>query len=171
MTSAYQILNLQLEHLIFLTSLRFFDIVPLGYIAKNKDCALNWLGRIGKMSLSLRSMISGFMLPGTLRQIVLGTSISTSSTIQTGGFLSQLFPVALPSSISLQLPSLGSIWDSILKAVPKKKTSHRKRRQRLLAGKAMKDVTNLEKCPGCGSVKRTQRLCPFCVRGEGFQAQ
>ena len=125
-----------------------------------------------KMSLSLRSIISGLMLPGTLRQMVLVPTIPTSSAIQTGGFLSQLLlPIALPSSISLQLPSLGSIWDSILKAVPKKKTSHRKRRQRLLAGKALKDVTNLEKCPGCGNVKRTQHLCPFCVRGKDFHTQ
>ncbi|KAL8751825.1 MAG: hypothetical protein Q9199_006162 [Rusavskia elegans] len=71
-------------------------------------------------------------------------------------------------SISLRLgvlPSfLSDLWDSLLRAVPKKKTSHRKKRQRFLAGKALKDVTSLNKCSACGNVKRAHLLCPYCVQ-------
>ncbi|KAF6224054.1 hypothetical protein HO133_010628 [Letharia lupina] len=58
---------------------------------------------------------------------------------------------------------LAGLWESILRAVPKKKTSHRKKRQRFMAGKALKDVTALNKCSACGNVKRAHLLCPFCV--------
>ncbi|KAL8987258.1 MAG: hypothetical protein Q9177_003514 [Variospora cf. flavescens] len=68
-----------------------------------------------------------------------------------------LRPIALPSFLS-------DIWESILRAVPKKKTSHRKKRQRFLAGKALKDVTNLNRCSACGTVKRSHLLCPYCVQ-------
>ena len=78
---------------------------------------------------------------------------------------SHLLPLVLPAAVRLGLPSLGSIWESILRAVPKKKTSHRKKRQRFLAGKALKDVTELNRCSACGNVKKAHVLCPFCVRG------
>ena len=68
------------------------------------------------------------------------------------------------------VPSILSIWtqiwESILRAVPKKRTSHRKKRQRFLAGKALKDVTNLNTCSACGNVKRAHLLCPYCVAGN-----
>ncbi|TLS25425.1 hypothetical protein PpBr36_07217 [Pyricularia pennisetigena] len=83
-----------------------------------------------------------------------------------------LFPsvkFALPA-ISLGLPSipsipalLGEIWEGILKAVPKKKTSHMKKRHRQMAGKALKDQTAICKCPACGGLKRMHYLCPFCT--------
>ena len=40
-----------------------------------------------------------------------------------------------------------------------------KKRHRFMAGKALKDVNNLNKCSACGSVKRTHLLCPYCVQG------
>ncbi|KAK4133214.1 WD40 repeat-like protein [Trichocladium antarcticum] len=58
---------------------------------------------------------------------------------------------------------LEGIWEGILKAVPKKKTSHMKRRHRQMAGKALKDVTSLCKCPACGELKRMHFLCPHCA--------
>ena len=52
-----------------------------------------------------------------------------------------LIQLAIPISVSLTIPPiLFGIWDSILRAVPKKKTSHRKKRQRFMAGNALKDV-------------------------------
>lgn len=79
--------------------------------------------------------------------------------IATSGFLQ-------PVSISLNIPSLLSdLWDSVLRAVPKKKTSHMKKRHRQMAGKALKDVKSLNKCPGCGQIKRAHLLCPNCVKG------
>jgi ribosomal protein L32 len=44
-----------------------------------------------------------------------------------------------------------------------------------MAGKALKDVNSLCKCPACGEVKRMHYLCPNCakskksrLRGEAF---
>ncbi|KAL2155425.1 hypothetical protein VTH82DRAFT_167 [Thermothelomyces myriococcoides] len=76
--------------------------------------------------------------------------------------------LAIPIGFQLGLPSLPSIlegiWESILKAVPKKKTSHMKKRHRQMAGKALKDVTSLCRCPACGEVKRMHYLCPHCAK-------
>lgn len=71
--------------------------------------------------------------------------------------------LALPSLNLPSIPSLSDIWEGILKAVPKKKTSHRKKRQRFMAGKGIEDLTNLNKCSACGRVKRSHLLCPHCV--------
>lgn len=74
-----------------------------------------------------------------------------------------LFLPALAFPVLPRLPTLDSIWESILRAVPKKKTSHMKKRHRQMAGKALKDVTALNKCPACGNTKRAHLLCPHCV--------
>lgn len=72
-------------------------------------------------------------------------------------------------TISLNVPEfLSDIWESILRAAPKKKTSHMKKRHRQMAGKALKDVKNLRTCPGCGQMKRSHVLCPYCVQGMYF---
>ncbi|KAK4983868.1 hypothetical protein LTR50_006944 [Elasticomyces elasticus] len=33
-----------------------------------------------------------------------------------------------------------------------------------MAGKALKDVTALNRCSGCGRMKRMHVLCPYCVQ-------
>ncbi|TAQ91477.1 hypothetical protein B7494_g246 [Chlorociboria aeruginascens] len=72
--------------------------------------------------------------------------------------------VAIPAAIQLNIPGLlEGIWEFVLRAVPKKKTSHMKKRTRQMAGKALKDVTTLNKCSACGHVKRAHILCPYCV--------
>jgi len=72
----------------------------------------------------------------------------------------------LATAISIHIPTfLSDIWEGILKAVPKKKTSHMKKRHRQLAGKALKDVTAVVNCPGCGKPKRAHILCPHCLDG------
>ncbi|KLU81026.1 hypothetical protein MAPG_00121 [Magnaporthiopsis poae ATCC 64411] len=93
-----------------------------------------------------------------------------SSRLQLRQLSLPLFPslrFAIPA-ISLGLPSvpelLGEIWEGILKAVPKKKVSHMKKRHRQMAGKALKDVTALCKCPACGNLKRMHYLCPHCLK-------
>ncbi|RMZ88662.1 hypothetical protein DV736_g4111, partial [Chaetothyriales sp. CBS 134916] len=58
---------------------------------------------------------------------------------------------------------LADAWEGLLRAVPKKKTSHMKRRHRQLAGKALKDLKNINTCPGCGKPKKSHTLCPYCV--------
>ncbi|ORY03925.1 hypothetical protein BCR34DRAFT_605041 [Clohesyomyces aquaticus] len=71
--------------------------------------------------------------------------------------------ILLPSLSFPRIPSIADIWEGILKAVPKKKTSHRKTRQRFLAGKGLKNLTALGTCSACGRVKRNHFLCPYCV--------
>ncbi|KAK8094033.1 hypothetical protein PG997_000718 [Apiospora hydei] len=71
--------------------------------------------------------------------------------------------IAIPAAIQSIPGLLGDIWEGILKAVPKKKTSHMKKRHRQMAGKALKDVNNLNKCPVCGHTKKMHTLCPQCM--------
>ena len=104
-------------------------------------------------------------------------AISTSSTLisplRNSSRFHQISRTMIAASLFIPLttrsnvPSiLAGLWESILRAVPKKKTSHRKKRQRFLAGKALQDVTALNKCSACGNVKRAHLLCPFCVEGK-----
>jgi ribosomal protein L32 len=73
--------------------------------------------------------------------------------------------ITIPA-ITINIPGLVSdIWEGILRAVPKKKTSHMKKRHRQLAGKALKDVKAINICPGCGKPKKAHTLCPYCVAG------
>lgn len=55
--------------------------------------------------------------------------------------------------------------NGILKAAPKKKVSHMKRRQKLYAPgrKQVKLNNNLNRCPACGHYKRSHFLCMHCV--------
>ncbi|RAO65294.1 uncharacterized protein BHQ10_001306 [Talaromyces amestolkiae] len=80
----------------------------------------------------------------------------------------------LSGYIANEIPSfLAGLWESVLRAVPKKKTSHMKKRHRQMAGKALKDVKSLTKCPGCGEPKKSHVLCPECVKdikGQWAQA-
>lgn len=71
---------------------------------------------------------------------------------------------AVPLGFNLKIPSFPDILESILRAVPKKKTSHSKKRMRQLAGKALKDITALNRCSACGAIKRSHMLCWNCVK-------
>lgn len=75
--------------------------------------------------------------------------------------------LSIPAAIQLKIPTLlGDLWESVLRAVPKKKTSYMKKRSRFMAGKALKDVTALNRCSACGHVKKAHVLCPYCVKGK-----
>lgn len=84
--------------------------------------------------------------------------------------------IAYPSSRSIDGPSravLGSGWvikfiddlifelGRLLKAVPKKKVSHSRKRMRS-AHKGIKPNLSLGRCPGCGEPKRQHFLCLHC---------
>jgi large subunit ribosomal protein L32 len=70
----------------------------------------------------------------------------------------------LPAALAPIPALLGDLWDGLLNAVPKKKTSHMKKRHRQMAsGKHLRDVTALNKCSACGRTKRAHVLCPYCV--------
>jgi large subunit ribosomal protein L32 len=71
--------------------------------------------------------------------------------------------------IAIRLPSfVEDIWEAILKAVPKKKTSHSKKRHRQMAGKALEDMHSFCRCPGCGQTKRMHRLCSHCMKSRDY---
>ena len=73
---------------------------------------------------------------------------------------------AIPAAIHLNIPaSLAGLWESVLRAVPKKKTSHMKKRSRFMHNQGQKDTTALNKCSACGHLKRAHLLCPYCVKG------
>ena len=75
-----------------------------------------------------------------------------------------------PIGVSLDEESATQNWDifsnnGMLLAVPKKKVSHMKKRQRLYAPgkKQLKLMHNLNKCPSCGHYKMANTLCTYCV--------
>ncbi|EEB05818.1 ribosomal protein subunit L32 [Schizosaccharomyces japonicus yFS275] len=83
----------------------------------------------------------------------------------------------LSSKLSfLQLPSIRILlpkfltdlhWidhDSILLAAPKKRKSYSRKRMRQLAGKALVNKTNINRCPICGGYKLAHNLCPMCYK-------
>ena len=106
------------------------------------------------------------MLPRLSSPAILSTSRwATFYTRQVSAGLFPSLSMAVPG-VSLNIPALlGDIWESILRAVPKNKVSHSRKRHRQMAGKALKDVNSLCKCPGCGEAKRTHRLCQRCLEG------
>ncbi|KAK0389809.1 hypothetical protein NLU13_3382 [Sarocladium strictum] len=112
----------------------------------------------------MASIFSGSLLPRL--QV---PSIFTSARWTVLGrqsFLPKWLPAlaATAPGVSLNIPSLlEDIWEGILRAVPKNKVSHSRKRHRQMAGKALKDVNHLVKCPGCGAPKRMHRLCSHCL--------
>lgn len=111
------------------------------------------------MALSV-NMAASMLSRITLRS----TTISIRSPAAALSLSNMLRPSVTIPAISIPLPALwADIWEGVLKAVPKKKTSHSKRRSRQLAGKALKDTKSLNSCPGCGKPKRAHLLCPYCV--------
>lgn len=109
------------------------------------------------MATSVVSRLSSPSVLATSRWATLYSRVVSPS------FLPSL-AIAIPG-VSLNLPTLDDIWESVLRAVPKNKVSHSRKRHRQMAGKALKDVNNLCKCPGCGETKRTHRLCQRCLEG------
>jgi large subunit ribosomal protein L32 len=122
------------------------------------------------MALSQPSLASAlrFLLPQSSSRI---WSTQSPSAFQPPRQLAlPLLPslsIAIPAAFQLGPPALlPGLWESILRAVPKKKTSHSKSRHRQMVGKALKDVTALNKCPACGNLKRAHYLCPYCVKSR-----
>lgn len=90
------------------------------------------------------------------------------------GRLMDILPRALPQGLvkKLEQRTKESRDDQdffsnngILLAVPKKKVSHQKKRQKLYGpgSKQLKMIHHLNKCPSCGHFKRANTLCMHCV--------
>ena len=81
-----------------------------------------------------------------------------SANISTNSVLSNTL------SCTLEGDGLKTIWDSILLwAVPKKRTSHSKKRMRM-THKYLKPKNNYKTCPQCGNLKLPHMLCGHCFR-------
>ncbi|KAH6891260.1 hypothetical protein B0T10DRAFT_484837 [Thelonectria olida] len=106
--------------------------------------------------------ISASFLPRLSAPTLLSSTRLTLSFRQFAQKLGPTLSISIPG-LSLNLPTLDDIWEGLLRAVPKNKVSHSKKRSRQMAGKALKDVNNLCRCPGCGELKRTHRLCQHCL--------
>jgi ribosomal protein L32 len=118
--------------------------------------------------MALRGLPLSFAAPQILlRFAFMSASIPSPATGQLLRCLPQpLLYSACRGTIAVAvLPLLSDIWDSILPAVPKKKTSYMKKRHRQMAGKALKDAIDVNTCSGCGQPKRAHLLCPTCVSG------
>ncbi|KAK6509987.1 hypothetical protein TWF481_004701 [Arthrobotrys musiformis] len=102
-----------------------------------------------------------------LRRGAFTTAPAATSLFWRAPVYTSILPLLAPTfAIGLRIsipPILSDLWESILKAVPKKKQSHSRKRMRQLAGKALQDIKALNECPGCGSLKRSHHLCPTCV--------
>ncbi|KAJ2559575.1 hypothetical protein EV175_000258 [Coemansia sp. RSA 1933] len=67
-------------------------------------------------------------------------------------------------TITLGLQLLGDILgQAILRAVPKQRTSHSKKRMRM-SNKGLKNRNDIVPCTGCGRPKLIAQLCPTCYR-------
>ncbi|KAJ3246815.1 hypothetical protein HDU78_006122 [Chytriomyces hyalinus] len=73
-------------------------------------------------------------------------------------FRSWLSPLANIFSIPL------SLIPSILWAVPKKRTTHSTKRQRMTQ-KWLRPMKNIIQCPLCGSATLLHHSCKMCLRG------
>lgn len=93
--------------------------------------------------------------------------LSSSSTTTINHFNLQLdhetYQPSLGSSKLIEWGTRLSNWisESILKAVPKKKVSHSRKRMRS-AHKGIKPDLGISSCPACGQTKRKHHLCLEC---------
>jgi large subunit ribosomal protein L32 len=135
--------------------------IPVGAITAHNMATLSTALRLNTISPTLQ-----FLLP-SLSFTRSALAQSSSDTLRSNEISLPLFPtlsITFPA-IHWNIPQfLPGLWDSVLRAVPKKKTSYMKKRSRQMAGKGLKDVTSLNRCPACGNVKRAHLLCPTCVK-------
>ncbi|KAJ2364209.1 hypothetical protein H4S02_004540 [Coemansia sp. RSA 2611] len=69
-------------------------------------------------------------------------------------------PVAAAIGVNLGLLG-GLLGEIILRAVPKQRTSHSKKRKRM-ATKGLKNRQDISPCRGCGRPKLTAHVCLHC---------
>ncbi|EGV60512.1 hypothetical protein CANTEDRAFT_116577 [Yamadazyma tenuis ATCC 10573] len=84
-------------------------------------------------------------------------------SLHNGGAFGFLYPrLHQAPKFTITLPEFIGEW--ILKAVPKKKPSYRRTRQKLYApgNKKIQPLNNIVRCPACGSVKRSHFMCMNC---------
>ncbi len=72
--------------------------------------------------------------------------------------------VAYPELVPAELPgTICDSWDGFLWAVPKKRTSHSRKRKRM-TNKYLKPIRNYTVCPKCQNLKLLHVLCGHCLK-------
>jgi ribosomal protein L32 len=100
------------------------------------------------------------------------TSIRVSSLGYLASFQSAfrynyaLAPLLQPASVQQQ-PTTTSLMDELLEpfvlmAVPKRRTSHSKKRMRM-ATKYLRNTSHHQKCPACGELQLRHHACLNCI--------
>ncbi|KAK9763086.1 hypothetical protein K7432_010565 [Basidiobolus ranarum] len=85
-----------------------------------------------------------------------------SSLLRSNPVLSQPVNTGL-RAVGIGSQIIGDLLGSILWAVPKKKTSHSKKRMRA-SNKALKNITNIMRCHSCGRPKLMHHICKYCYK-------
>ncbi|KAG5354761.1 54S ribosomal protein L32 [Yarrowia sp. B02] len=94
-------------------------------------------------------------------QIPVAVSVSLAPGLL-GGFFGTPMDLETPAK-EVDLEQHNECDHGIVYAVPKKKVSYGQKRKRFLADtKKLKPLTNLNRCPACGHVKRMHTLCMHC---------
>ena len=71
-------------------------------------------------------------------------------------------PIGWGTWFRQMIPGMTSAWDGFLMAVPKKKTTHAKKRMRM-TNKYLRPNQNVRRCPQCGTWKLAHTYCtPKC---------
>ena len=93
----------------------------------------------------------------------LGASTSRELGEESRDFNTLTYNAALSNPIHDVSCELNTIWDGFLWAVPKKRTSHSKKRMRM-AHKYLKPKHHYQTCPRCQNLKLQHMLCGHCFR-------
>ncbi|KAH7586957.1 54S ribosomal protein L32, mitochondrial [Nakaseomyces glabratus] len=116
----------------------------------------------------LARLSSGYIFAGAG---VGSQAVVTPATLGLAG-VSQAIPALLGKLLgdTEAKEETGFFDNGILLAAPKKKVSHQKKRQRLLApGKKHVNMMNhLNRCPSCGHYKRANTICMHCFENVRF---
>lgn len=123
------------------------------------------------MSLALR--FGTFASPSTYAGGVISLALPRVPLLP---FFNRLFPSAAQIAVDPRLEELKRKLQqngeapfmidngTILRAVPKKRPSHRRTREKLYSpgDKQIQPLENLGRCPACGHVKRSHFMCMHC---------
>lgn len=138
-----------------------FDLVATLFNSSSAPKAMAALRGLAKSPILRTQYHAVSLTPICIRRIHLAINAPSSlpSILAFPPSLRFAFP-----SITVLIPIITGIWDSILRAVPKKKTTHSRKRKRQLVGKGLDDKTNLTRCEACGEWKLLHTLCGSCVK-------
>lgn len=119
--------------------------------------------RLGSVPLPMRTSYVGAMISVALPRMPKLADFLPQMAIQQTSAKSRLQEL---KELIEESGSAPFMFDNgmILRAVPKKRPSHRRTREKLYSpgDKQIKHLDNLGRCPACGHVKRSHFMCMHC---------